>query len=138
MKSVRDDLVRAYERAVYVAELPEGTCEFRIGAAPVGPSPNAPLAIITAWNPGVRRPAEAANQAANRRLEATLQEWGWQYYPACGRSEDGSHTEPSFAVPDIAPDAAVDLACAFRQAAVFYWDGKDSRLLWCNKGTSEA
>ena len=129
---MRADLARAYESAVYVAELPAGNVEFRVGAVPHGPAPDTSLAIITAWNPGIERPAEAANQAANRQLEAALREAGWRYFPACGRSEDGSHAEPSFAVTGIDPDTAVDLACSFRQAAVFYWDGSASRLLWCD------
>ncbi len=132
MKSLRDDLVRAYERAVYVAELQEGTVEFRIGVAPVGPAPDTPLAIITAWNPGHSRPTKDVNESANRQLEAALLKAGRNYYPAYGRSEDGTHKEPSFAVTGIDSAAVIALARHFRQAAVFFWDGKQSCLLWCD------
>ena len=131
MKSMRDDLVHAYERAVYVADLPEGTVEFRVGTAPAGPAPDTSLAIHTAWNPGTSRPSEDANESANRQLEATLLNAGRRFYPACGRGEDGAHVEPSFAIVDIDADSALSLAQKFRQAAIFYWDGRDARLLWC-------
>ena len=132
MSAGRADLASAYEQAVYVAKLPEGAVEFRLGQEPRGPVPTLPLAIITAWNPGTERPSALQNAAANRQLEAALQAAGWHYWPACGRSEDGSHTEPSFAVPRIDPAAATALARRFRQAALFYWDGKKPALLWCD------
>lgn len=133
MNSTRASLVRAYENAAYVAELPSGRVEFRLHAGPLGAAPTTPLAIITAWNPGVERPSEAANKEANLRLESVLKEADLPYYPASGHSEDGSHVEPSFAVTCIDPAAAIGLARAFRQAAVFYWDGAKPHLLWCDK-----
>ncbi len=133
MNPTRASLARAYESAVYVAELPAGRVEFRLHARHRGRPPGSPLAIITAWNPGVERPSETANKEANLRLESALKEARWPYYPAIGRSEDGSHTEPSYAVLGIDPAAAMDLARNFRQAAVFFWDGKQSRLLWCDE-----
>ncbi len=132
MSMTRACLARAYENAVYVAELPPGRVEFRLHASPRGPAPATPLAIITAWNPGVERPSETANKEANLRLESALEEARWPYYPASGRSEDGTHAEPSYAVAGIDPAAALDLARAFRQAAVFYWDGREPSLLWCD------
>lgn len=131
MNPTSASLARAYESAVYVAELPEGKVEFRIGAAPAGPVPDTSLAIITAWNPGTGRPAEAVNESANRQLEAALLRAGWTYYPALGRNEEGTHLEPSFAVLQIASGPALALAQEFRQAAIFYWNGRDARLLWC-------
>jgi len=127
----RAGLARAYERAVYLADLPEGPVEFRLQAVPKGPAPAGSLAIITAWNPGTERPTEAANAEANRRLEEALKSSGRPYYAALGRSEDGTHVEPSFAIVDIDPPSALGLAREFRQAAVFYWDGSAARLLWC-------
>lgn len=131
MSPTRAGLARAYERAVYIAELPDGPVEFRLHAAPRGPAPAGTLAIVTAWNPGAERPSEAANAEANRRLEDALKSSGRSHYAALGRSEDGRHVEPSFAVVDIDPASALELARAFRQAAVFYWDGSAASLLWC-------
>lgn len=133
MTSLRDGLRCAYECAVYVAELPAGKVEFRLEHAPYGPAPDTPLAIVTAWNPGILRPSGAVNKAANRQLEAALKESGRKYFPACGHSQDKSYMEPSFAVSGITPRAAVGLGRAFGQAAVFYWDGSNARLLWCNE-----
>lgn len=131
MKPVRADLARTYKQAVYIAELPEGRVEFRFHAPPLGPAPAEPLAVVTAWNPGTQRPSGKANMEANRRLEQALQSAGRRYYPACGRSEDGSHAEPSFAIIGIDSVAAIELAAAFNQVAVFYWDGEKPHLLWC-------
>lgn len=131
VSSLREALAPAYESAVYTAELPAGRVEFRIGRAPEGPVPEVPLAIITAWNPGSRRTRRAANCRANQRLAKALQAGGWSIHPAGGRSEDGVHEEPSFAVVGIMPDAVLALARVFGQAAVFYWDGTRARLLWC-------
>lgn len=133
MSDGRTDLARAYEQAVYVAELPQGRVEFRLHEKPRGPAPRFPLAIITAWNPGTERPPAARNDTANRSLEAALNAAGWRYWPACGRSEDGSHTEPSFAVMEASEESVLELARAFGQAALFYWDGIKPRLLWCGE-----
>lgn len=130
MTRERTALARLYEQAVYMVELPTGQVEFRVGAAPDGPLPEGPLAIVTAWNPGLERPSEADNRKANERLRKVLNQNGWIFYPACGRSEDGRHGEPSFAVMDIEPEQALALARQFEQAAVLYWDGVRARLLW--------
>jgi len=124
-------LVRAYEQALYTAELPAGHVEFRMHARPTGPVPNGFLAIITAWNPGAKRPSEAENRNANDRLHAALRAGGRSFYPAGGRSADGTHVEPSFAVLGIDAATALALARQFDQAAILYWDGAAARLLWC-------
>ncbi len=125
-------LLRAYEQAVYTAELPAGHVELRVHARPTGPVPDSSLAIVTAWNPGTKRPAEAENRKANDRLYAALRAGGWSFHPAGGRSADGTHVEPSFAVLGIDADSALALARQFDQAAILYWDGAAARLLWCD------
>lgn len=125
-------LMRAYEQAVYTAELPAGRVELRVHARPTGPVPDSTLAIVTAWNPGTKRPSETENRKANDRLYAALRAGGWSFYPAGGRSADGTHVEPSFAVLGIDADTALALARQFDQAAILYWDGAAARLLWCD------
>lgn len=95
------------------------------------------LAVLTGWNPGVSRPGRAANVKANARLEARLCKEARRYVPAVGRSPDGSHAEPSFAVFDLDADDARTLAEDFGQAAVFCWDGKRARLEWCKPPARE-
>ncbi len=124
-------LERAYENALYSAELPAGHVAFRIGEAPKGPAPKDALAIITAWDPVTARRADEVNREANARLGEALQASGWMSHPAKACAPDGTHEEPSFAVPGMDPDSALALARTFGQAAVFCWDGARARLLWC-------
>jgi len=125
-----ESLEAVYNAAVYEADLPAGRVTFRTGAPPQGPAPAQTLAILTGWNPGHARPGEAANRAANARLAAELHRAGHVAYPACGRSPDGRHAEPSFAVTGIGAEAALALAGRFGQAAILYWDGRAARILW--------
>lgn len=129
------DLAATYAAAIYTAELPDGRVEFRIGNAPRGPAPSDALAIITAWNPGHKRPGRRANRQANRRLAADLERARLAFYPATGRSADGAHAEPSFAVMAVTQEEALAIACRFRQAALLYWDGRTARLLWTDDAT---
>lgn len=133
MNPERAALARAYEDAAYTVEFPTGRIEFRIGKSPKGPVPEGTLAIITAWNPGLRRPGERENREANERLRAALREGGWTFHPASGHDADGSHEEPSFAVLRIDARSALDLARRFGQAAIVFWDGAFARLLWCDE-----
>lgn len=132
MNPDRAALARAYERAVYTADLPAGRIAFRVGEPPLGPAPDGPLAIITAWNPGPDRPGGRENREANDRLRAVLRDGGWTFHPASGHATDGSHAEPSFAVLGIDAGAALDIARQFNQAAILFWDGISARLLWCD------
>jgi len=125
-----ETLAAAYAAAVYTAELPGGRVVFRVDRAPAGPAPATPLAIVTGWNPGHARPDDTVNRAANARLASELDRAGYAVYPAVGRSPDGSHAEPSFAVAGIEPGAALQLAARFGQAAILYWDGCAARLMW--------
>lgn len=124
-------LRETYERAVYEAELDTGHVIFRIGRPPQGPAPAGTLAIVTAWNPAHERPGDPANKKANACLAAEIERRGLRSRPALGRSEDGAHVEASFAVADIAREEAVALGRRFGQAAVFYWDGAEARILPC-------
>ncbi len=128
------DLKAIYEDAVYEADLPTGCARFQVGQPPQGPAPVHSIAIITAWNPGRKRPSARANRDANRRLVAALEAAKLAYYPARGFSRTGHHEEPSFAVPALTAARALALGRAFSQSAVFYWDGATATLLWVPRG----
>ncbi|HUO82790.1 MAG TPA: DUF3293 domain-containing protein [Gammaproteobacteria bacterium] len=91
------------------------------------------LAVVTAWNPGVSRPGRVANERANARLAEQLRSERRRWLPAVGRSADGEHREPSFAVLGISAEEARALAEQFGQAAAFHWDGRSGRLVWCRR-----
>ncbi|HBS05383.1 MAG TPA: hypothetical protein DEA96_10480 [Leptospiraceae bacterium] len=103
-----------------------------------GPLPENDWIIITAYNPGHRRPAKEENELSNQRMLQTLQQAGLSCYPALGRNEDSSHQEPSFAVALETGPLKYQLAFvssvagAAGQAAVFYWDcnARKGRTVW--------
>jgi hypothetical protein len=123
-------LEQLYRDALYEVDLPGGTVAFRIGDAPPRGLP-LPLAIITAYNPGLERPGEAANREANRRLEAEMDRRGLRYLSGRGRDVAGGHVEPSFAVIGMPREDALALAAHFGQSAIVYADAGGVALLWC-------
>lgn len=123
----RAALERAYRDALYSVELPGGTVTFRIGER----LPDvAPFALITAWNPGHARPGDVENAAANARLRHRLTALSLRFVAADGRSPDGAHMEPSFAVFGISREAALELAREFGQAAIVWLEGGIAELAW--------
>ena len=78
------------------------------------------LHVITAWNPGSRRPGDAPNREANEALRADLDKMGADTAPAmgCGRSID--HTEESWAVTGLSGRRARHLGRRYGQTAIFH------------------
>lgn len=126
------ELAQAYAETLFIIETGVRqtiTCE--VGKAPPSPLPADTVAVITAWNPGLNRPTERDNRAANQRLEPAVEELGYAYLPAVGRSRDGAHEEPSIAVLDISRADAISLGSRFGQAAIFWVGSGWGELVWC-------
>lgn len=123
------ELELLYRAAVYEVALPAGRAAFRIGEGV--PGAPGPFAVVTAWNPGRARPGREENEARNRALRAEVERRGWQWLPAEGRSPDGAHREPSFAVFGATLEEALALGRQFGQAAIVWFDGEAARLAWC-------
>ncbi len=119
-------LEAAYLAAVYEVDFSAGSVRFQIGDALEAP----PFALITAYNPGVARPSQAENEAANQRLQVAIGAAGWQWLCGRGMKADGSHVEPSFAVFGITLEDAKAVAAGFGQAAIAWFDGRAARLEW--------
>jgi hypothetical protein len=71
--------------------------------------------FVTAWNPGSRTQDEAANRAANARLQAELAPWRHLPHEGVG---DGGWREEGFFVLDLPEGTAVELARRFGQVAI--------------------
>lgn len=130
--SIPAELAQAYAETLFIIETgvrQRITCE--VGKTPPSPLPADTVAVITAWNPGLGRPTERDNRAANQRLERAVEELGYAYLPAAGRSRDGAHEEPSIAVLDISRPGAISVGRRFGQAAIFWVDNRSGELLWC-------
>jgi hypothetical protein len=129
--ALSDDLVKAYEETLFEVALPTGPVVFSVSSTPeTGQAFEQPLTVVTAYNPGLKRPGPRENEQSNQRLEQYLQAIGRTYYRAIGYSPDRSHEEPSFAVVDLTKDEARDIGERFGQACVFYWDGQKGQLVW--------
>lgn len=127
---IRDvDLEAAYRAALYVVELPSGRVVLRIGER--APGLPGPFAIVTAWNPALERPPREVNEARNRAMLREVERRGLAWAPAEGRSPDGSHREPSFAVFMDSVEEGLTLARKFGQAAICWFDGEKLELVWC-------
>ena len=129
---IPSELAQAYADTLFIIEAGTGkaiTCE--VGEVPPAPLPADTVAVITAWNPALERPDEEENRAANDRLECELQQRGYNYLPAVGRSRDGAHEEPSFAVLNLLQADAVSLGRRYGQAAIFWISDGLGKLVWC-------
>lgn len=81
-----------------------------------------PFAVITACNPDGLDVARSENERRTARLRDRLLGAGHTAVRADGRSPDGTHVEPGFAVRMPKPDALA-IAAEFRQLGLFWWDG---------------
>jgi Protein of unknown function (DUF3293) len=129
MDEARNRLQEAYEAAIYEVWFEDGPRRFRVGDV-LSDGCAEPFAVITGYNPGGERPQDTVNEASNAMLEIELQGRGFRYTLANGHDEEWTHDEPSFAVFGIAPEQALAITRRFRQAAVFWWDGRRGSLLW--------
>ena len=126
---------RAYAETNYEVKGPNGCVIFRVDRAPAGDISflhGRPLAVVTAYNPGMHTRTDHENRDANERLRTLIEIGGWEHYDARGVSHDGSYAEPSFGVMGISSPEARDLAARFDQAAIYYWDGSAGRIEWCS------
>lgn len=81
------------------------------------------FAVLTAYNPPGWPSGEEDNQRRTRALEADVESLGRTYRIAIGMSPDGRHREPGYAAA-ISREQATLLAKKYRQAAFFWFDGR--------------
>lgn len=124
----RQELSAIYNSAIFEVDFEDGPERFHVGEQE---SNRRPFFLVTAYNPGVERPTQAANEHANKALRAFLLASHITFLPARGSSDSGRHTEPSFAIFDTTEAAALAIARRFHQAAVFAWEGHRGRIVWC-------
>ena len=99
-----------------------------------GPWPeglDAPVLVVTAWNPDSRlRPAEI-NRAAHEALVAELEERGLSHWPATGRDPDEAHHEEGVAVLGLTEAEGTALGRSYGQAAVYVWTPTAWQVVSC-------
>lgn len=81
-----------------------------------------PFAVLTACNPRGRPIDAAENARRHAALEARVASEGWRALPCDGLDPHEPHREQGMALL-LDEAAAVALACALEQSAIYWWDG---------------
>jgi hypothetical protein len=90
-----------------------------------------PIYVLTAHNPAGRRAPDAANAAAQARLESQVRRRGLTWWPADGGDASWTHVEPSVALIGIPEADAIALGAEFKQDAIFVFSTASRRVVSC-------
>jgi hypothetical protein len=90
-----------------------------------------PIYVLTAHNPNGRRAPDAANAAAQARLESQVRRRGLTCWPADGGDATWTHVETSVALIGIAEADAIALGAEFKQDAIFAFSTASRRVVSC-------
>ena len=93
---------------------------------------DAPVFVLTAYNPGGVDREDAENEAAERLLEAELAAAGIRYWPAFGHSRDESWSEPGVAVASFDRARACALGDRYGQLAVYELTDDEVHVVRCD------
>jgi hypothetical protein len=97
------------------------------------PLPGAePIFTVTAYNPNGIERDEAINVAAEHELEQELARIGATFWPATGRSPDGSWSEPGVAITGLERADACDLGRRYGQLGVFELTEDEVHVVRCS------
>ena len=120
----RDELWRTWLEAHLWIENP-GSGWWHVSPLPAGRVDEFPLAapahLLTAYNPRGKELTSAENEARQEQLRAHLHGEGLAAVRSLGASEDGSWSEPGFALLDAGEDRVIAIARRFGQAAIYAW-----------------
>ena len=86
-----------------------------------------PCAVITACNPGFIEYSSEVNEQRNEQLRTRLVLSGYAIWQALNTAPDGSFAEPGFLVWGITQERACELAAAFAQFAIYWYDDTGDR-----------
>ena len=131
-----DEQWSSYARAV-VDLAPPGHPLMRLvpdrpGTAGIWPDGlDAPVVVVTAWNPDSEVRPEEINRAANEALVADLDRRGLRHWPATGRDPEVLHHEDGVAVTGMTEAEGIALGRRFGQAAVFVWTPEAWEVVSC-------
>jgi hypothetical protein len=125
-----DELWDLYADAVIECELDGRPVTLRGPGAGELPA-QAPLFVVTAYNPNGIARDHARNEAAQAALEADVQQGGGLAWPATGQSRDASWSEPGVAVGGFDRAAACDLGRRYDQLAVFELTADELHVVRC-------
>jgi hypothetical protein len=87
--------------------------------------------VITAWNPGAQVCARVDNDRAHAELLADVESIPARWLAACGRSPDGSWSEPSLCIVGLGRERALELGRRYGQLAIFEVGAAGVEVLPC-------
>ncbi|WP_433803405.1 DUF3293 domain-containing protein [Actinomycetospora sp. CA-084318] len=96
---------------------------------------DAPVHVLTAYDPGAARLPAAENARRHRALVSELPAHVRRWASETG-AVDGSHTEHGVLVEGLTDDEAVALGARYGQDAVFRWSAAAWSVLPCDGGPS--
>jgi len=108
-----------------------------VRAAPVGQAgrwpflSREPVHVLTAWNPGERRPGLDANRDAQARLERALQRLDARTSVARGRDPVTGERDEGVAVHGLAEETVRALGARFGQDAIYAWSPLEWAIVSC-------
>jgi hypothetical protein len=120
-----------YLDAVIECEADGRNCRLRGPAAEPLPA-DEPIFVLTAYNPGGEDRADALNEAAEQALERELVSAGATFWPAIGRSRDGSWAEPGVALARFDRSKACAYGTRYGQLAVYELTAEQVYVVRCN------
>jgi hypothetical protein len=94
-------------------------------------APETSWSFITAWNPLPLVYGQDENHKRNADLQNRIQELGFNYFNALGRTMDKSWHEDSFLIAGISLETSKQLALYFGQLAFIYGEkGQPAQLIY--------
>jgi environmental stress-induced protein Ves len=128
-RRVTTDVELAYQRAVVEVFADPDTGGERPGCERPALEP---CWVVTACNPGAHRLSDDENARRMALLQAAVEARGIVWAPAVSRSADGQWREASLALVGCGAAAALALATAFDQDAIYELrPGSGPEVLWC-------
>jgi len=94
---------------------------------------DAPLFVLTAYNPGGEDLDGARNEAAERALERELSSDEVTFWPALGRSRDGSWSEPGVALAGFDRARACAYGKRYGQLAIYELTEDEVHVVRCDE-----
>lgn len=125
-----DDRWDVYAGAIIECEIDGRTHCLRGPNAEALPA-EAPIFVLTAYNPGGVDRDQASNDEDEGALERELAAAGMTFWAADGRSPDNSWSEPGVAVVGLDRATACDLGSRYGQLAVYELTDDDVHVVQC-------
>jgi len=94
--------------------------------------------VLTAWDPGDKRPGDEANRRQQAALESDLRRLAAQTWAASGVEPVSGHREEGVAVRGLSEGEVLALGARYGQDAVFVWTPGSWDVVACAGGRRES